>query len=279
MATETGLFTSATWQATGGGTLVTVNKNLVSFPDIAYNPETLLIATGLNKRLRDRHDITMRVHDISEFAALKTLMLARTELEFSLIGGNTHQWDPMRFNARYVFDQVPNIKKVWIGADAAAGDPTSQPLNWTSLGAIQQGDAPALNAVGPQDGVALPLYTSTTLEWTLRLIDDSTADAAVQTTLASFQGALARIALESPDGSYLILGGASAGQGVQIDWAPAPLSGTEQFFSGVSMKMSASAEDPDDIFVLPASPGDFIYAFDLTLAAVSSNFADYYSVI
>lgn len=278
MATETGLFTSATWQATGGGTLVTVNKNLLSFPDIAQNAETLAIATGLNRRLRSRHDITLRVHDISTFAALKALMISRTELEFSLLGSNTHQWDPMRFSVVYALDQVPNIKKVWIGADGATSDPVTTPANWTSLGAIEAGDAPSLAVVGPNDGVALPLYTATTLEWTLRLIDDATAAAPVQTTLASFQGGLARIALESPDGSFTFLGGASAGQGVNVDWDAAPEAGVESFFSGVNMTLTGSQEDPDNLIVLPGTPSDFVFAFDLVMAAVSTNFTDFYSV-
>lgn len=273
MASETGLFTSATWQATGGGSLVTVNKNLLSFPELNFNPEEIPLATGLNLRLRDRDEITLRCHDISLFAALKTLMVARTELEFSLIGATTHQWDPMRFSVRYVFDQVPNIKTVWIAAEGTSTTPPD--AAWTSLGSIQQADAPTIEVAGPNDGVGLPLYTATTLQWNLRLIDD--AATAVLTTLASFAKQNCRIALESPDGTFLYLGASSAGNGVFLQRNSAPRFGVEEFSSGVDVQITGSQEDPDNLFVLPGTPPDYIYAFDLSLAAVSTDQSDYYS--
>lgn len=273
MATETGLFTSATWQETGGGTLVTVNKSLLQFPQIAQNPETIALATGLNLRLRDRDEITIRCQDISRFAALKTLMISRTELEFSLLGGTTHQWDPMRFDVGYVFDQVANIKRVWIAAEGTATVPPD--VAWTSLGSIQGGGSPSIGIAGNTDGIALPLYTATTLDWTLRLIDD--AATAVQTTLASFQRTNCRIALESPDGTFLYLGGAGADQGVLAQWSANGGWGVDQFSSAVDLNLTGSQEDPDDLLVIPGTAPDYIYAFDLRMATVSTNQSDYYS--
>lgn len=275
MASETGLFNSITIDESAGGTPVTINKGLVTFPQFQQNPETLLLATGINQRLRDRDEATVIIQDISAFAALKALMLTRTAMQFDINGARTHTWDPVRFSVRYVLDQVPNASEIFIGADAASGTPTSDPGNWTSLGTIQGGNAPTISIEGANDGVGLPLYTATSLNWTLRLIDD--ASTAIQTTLASFQRALCRIAILSPDGSYLILGGASANEGVFAQWSAAPRFAVNEFSSAVDLNLSGVAEDPDDLIVIPGSAPDYVYAFEFAFAAVSTNQSDYYS--
>lgn len=272
MAFEAGVISSVAWQATGGGTLVTVPKSLIEFPTLGGTPETVLLATGINTRLRDRDEVALRCYDISHFAALKTLMLARTNLEFTITGGSVHVWDPVRFSVRYLLGQVPNAAEIFVGADGATGTPASTPANWTSLGPIEAGQGPQITINGPNDGTALQLYTTTSLEWSLRLADNAAA-----TALASYQRSLCRIAIRSPDGTYLILGGASAGQGVLSQWQAAPRFGIDQFASGIDLSISGVAQDPDQVLVIPGSAPDYVYGFELNLAAVSTLQSDYYT--
>lgn len=259
--------------AASPGSYTDVANNLFAFPEPTLSPETLPIAAGIDLRVRDRDEFVINIHDISLWDALNTLMVARAKLDlkFTMSGGRTYTFNPCRFTVVPLVSQIPDRQEVFIGATDAAGTPTTDGEDWTSLGTMDGGSQLNASINSRDDGLGLPFYVSGSLEHTFDLFDD--AATSVRTTLASYNRALCKLAILNPDGNYLIY------SGVTLQLVPHALKfGLDQMVTA-NVQVSGAAANITSLLTLPASAPDYLYGFQLRTVAASTLQADYLTVV
>lgn len=275
MAVDVGIVASLSYRESSGspGSYTVVLPNLFEFPEPTLSPETLPIADGIDLRVRDRDEFLIRVHDISLWSALNTLMVARAKLDlkFTMSSGKTYTFNPNRFTVRPLFNRVPDRSEILIGATDAGNDVGDADAgDWTSLGNILDGSTLDLTPNTRNDGIRLGFFTSMGLQGQFDFIDD--AGTTVRTTLATYNRLKCKLAILSPDGNYLIL------SGITLQHVPYALNfGVDQLVTD-QVIIGGVAANATSLVTLPASPPDYIYGFELRTMAASAVQGDYLTV-
>ncbi len=276
MAVEAGIVTTVSYResATSPGSYTDVTSNLLSFPDANQSPDTLPIADGIDLRVRDRDEFTIRFYDISLWSALNTLMVGRSKLDlkFTMSSGNTYTFNPMRFSVKLLTSQVPDRSELLIGATSAGDDVGGADSgDWTSLGSVVDGSALNINANTINDGLGLPVYVSASIDQSFELMDD--AGTTVRTTLATYNRAKCRLAVLNPDGKYLLY------SGITLQHVPYNMQfGLDQLVTD-SVQIGGAAANVTSLITIPASaPPDYLYGFEINAVGASSVQSDYLTV-
>lgn len=274
MAAQDGLISKLSYRESvaSPGSYTDVLPNLFAFPEPTLSPETLPIADGIDLRVRDRDEFVTQVYDISLWAALNTLMVARAKLDVKFTFGTPiYTFNPCRFTVRLLTNNVPDRAEVLIGATDAGDDVAgADSADWTSLGEILGGSALNLSINTTDDGLGLPFYVSASLEHTFDLMN--TAGTSVRTTLASYNRLKCRLAWKQANDDYLFY------ENVTLQHVPYALNfGLDQLITD-QVQVSAAAANTTSLITLPASPVDYITGFELRTIAASAVQGDYLTV-
>lgn len=250
------------WRESGtAGAFTEVAAGLDGVPEIEINDDTLPTAVGIDRRAGIRKTFTVPVYDWSAFAALDTLQQARKsiELQITLLAGTVLTYDPVRFTVVPVFNQVPSLRSVFVGATTAAGDPGSDPLDWTELGSILEGSSIELNAVANADGENLPLYSKMTLRHEMELINNHATND-VATVLATYENALCKAALLHSNGDYSIYSNVYSSVRHNPSFEVEDFITQQWVLEGVGSTLA-------NLITFPTTPPDFIWGFRIDGAA------------
>lgn len=259
MAVVPGILDDIQYRQSGTlGAFTTIIPTLFNFPEGGPNPETLPIAEGIDLRVRARDEFTVRVYDISQFAALNTLQIAREQLEviFTFSGGSpVWTFDPFNFNVVPVLAEVPDQCEVLVGASGLfnGGAGTAPPgAGWTSAGSMREGSQPSFTVNTFNDGCGRPVYNNVSLDFTFTLINDSTVDAG--TTLTPFNKGKVDLAILNPDGQYVVY------ENVTLQFENVARFGLTETV-GFDVQVAGVAGDILTILNFPATLTDYILAY------------------
>lgn len=272
MSVVPGSITQARWRESGSSdSYVTVPAGLLGIPQFTNNDDKLGNALYREVAANRRKNIILPVYDWSTFAALNTLQIARgkLELEFTLSNGDIYTYDPVWFTARPTIGQVPSIGEVFVADAGVTTNPTSTPLDWTSLGSVREGSNLEINAVAGSQGYGLPFFKHMGMRHVLELFRDATAEPA--TSMAGYENALCTISLLHPDGNYTRYNNVFAQTRQLEDFS-------EEGFVLTELTLDAINQNVLTMITMQTTPPDYINGFEISGAVFGYADSDFFAV-